>query len=110
MDRSGHRLAGVHIDGAHLRPPGHGEKGPTLEIFQYTQTVSAQRPELNRPGLAHLAFSVKDVEAAICKVKLHGGSAVGEIVTKKIEGAGTITFVYARDPEGNIIELQQWSA
>jgi hypothetical protein len=33
---------------------------------------------------------------------------VGEIVTTNIQDAGSITFVYARDPEGNIIELQKW--
>ena len=25
-----------------------------------------------------------------------------------MEGVGNITLVYARDPEGNIIEIQKW--
>jgi catechol-2,3-dioxygenase len=25
-----------------------------------------------------------------------------------VAGAGTITFVYLTDPEGNILELQRW--
>jgi predicted enzyme related to lactoylglutathione lyase len=38
-----------------------------------------------------------------------GGSRLGEVVTFEVAGAGTITWTYARDPEGNIIELQSWS-
>ena len=29
-------LAGKHISGVHLRLPGYGDEGPTLEIFQYS--------------------------------------------------------------------------
>ena len=39
-----------------------------------------------------------------------GGRELGKIVSAPIPGAGTITFVYVTDPEGNIIELQHWSA
>jgi len=31
-----------------------------------------------------------------------------EIIDAEIEGVGKITVVYARDPEGNIIEIQKW--
>jgi len=34
---------------------------------------------------------------------------VGDLVTAEIAGAGNITFVYMTDPEGNIIELQNWA-
>ena len=33
----------------------------------------------------------------------------GEIVEKNVPVAGLLTFTYVRDPEGNIIELQNWS-
>ena len=32
-----------------------------------------------------------------------------KVVTVGIPGAGEIVFAYATDPEGNIIEVQQWS-
>jgi len=38
-----------------------------------------------------------------------GGRKLGDIVSVEIPGAGKITFVYAADPEGNIIELQEWA-
>jgi hypothetical protein len=34
-----------------------------------------------------------------------GGDVVGTIESVAITGAGHITWTYARDPEGNIIEL-----
>jgi len=34
---------------------------------------------------------------------------VGEIATAEIKSVGLIRLVYARDPEGNIVELQKWS-
>jgi hypothetical protein len=33
---------------------------------------------------------------------------LGEIVEKDYEGLGRLTAVYARDPEGNILEIQNW--
>jgi predicted enzyme related to lactoylglutathione lyase len=45
----------------------------------------------------------------IKKLEKHGGSLVGKLISTTIEGVGRIDVVYARDPEGNIIELQKWS-
>lgn len=102
-------LTGARIDGVHLRLPGFGEAGPTLEVFQYGAV--AQRPPSvpNAAGLGHLAFAVDDVDAALEAVLAAGGSAVGEVVALPVVGAGSVTFAYARDPEGNILELQHWS-
>jgi catechol 2,3-dioxygenase-like lactoylglutathione lyase family enzyme len=101
-------IPGARIQGMHLRLPGCGESGPTLEIFQYTPQGEHQEPAPNRPGWGHLALSVDDVGAARQAVLLAGGGAVGEVVTAAIAGAGRITFAYVTDPEGNIIELQRW--
>ncbi len=96
------------IQGVHLRLPGHGSDGPTLEIFQYNKTKKRPQTAINRPGLAHLAFEVDDVQAAADAVFAAGGGRVGELVTAEIRDAGSITFIYVTDPEGNIIELQKW--
>lgn len=102
-------LPGAGIHGVHLRLPGCGEDGPTLEIFQYNKAESRSSKPINQPGFAHIAFEVDDVEAAREEVLAAGGGSVGEIVTAEITNAGTITFVYLTDPEGNIIELQKWA-
>jgi predicted enzyme related to lactoylglutathione lyase len=101
-------VPGAEVCGVHLRLPGYGEDGPTLEIFQYNKAQESPETAINRPGLAHLAFEVDDVEAARDEVITAGGRCVGEMVTVEIPGAGTITFIYMADPEGNIIELQKW--
>jgi predicted enzyme related to lactoylglutathione lyase len=102
-------VPGAEIRGIHLRLPGYGDEGPTLEIFQYNR--QEQRPEtaINRPGFAHIAFAVDDVEAAKEAVLAAGGGTVGQVVSLEVPGAGTVTFVYLTDPEGNILELQRWS-
>ena len=96
------------LEGMHLRLPGGGEAGPTLEVFQYSSLLQQVSPAANRPGFGHIAFEVDDVAARVASVVAHDGALIGEIVKRPIEGVGVITFAYARDPEGNIIELQQW--
>lgn len=100
---------GAQIQGIHLRLPGYGSQGPTLEIFQYNPQEERHEMAVNRPGLAHLAFAVEDVEGARDAVLAAGGGIVGEMVSVPVAGAGTVVFVYVTDPEGNIIELQRWS-
>jgi len=101
-------LAGARITGVHLRLPGCGDDGPTLEIFQYEAMPERPSSAPNLPGFAHIAFAVDDVEAAARAVLAQGGSAVGELTTREVSGVGVITFQYVADPEGNIIELQGW--
>jgi predicted enzyme related to lactoylglutathione lyase len=101
-------LPGAEIQGIHLRLPGHGDKGPTLEIFQYHPRMDHPSVALNRPGYGHIAFAVEDVEAARQAVLAAGGGEVGALTTVTVTGAGRITFVYLTDPEGNLLELQRW--
>ncbi|KAF5412736.1 MAG: VOC family protein [Euryarchaeota archaeon] len=102
-------VSNVNIQGIHIILPDCDKNCPTLEIFQYNRISEAKQPAINRPGLAHIAFAVDDVEMAVKRVISNGGSQLGEIITEHIPQVGTITFVYVRDPEGNIIELQNWS-
>lgn len=96
------------LQGAHLLLPGYGANGPTLEIYQYAAIEPQEAISPNKRGFGHLAFEVDDVEQVVAELKANGGSLFGEITSRRVEGVGTITFVYARDPEGNLIELQHW--
>jgi catechol 2,3-dioxygenase-like lactoylglutathione lyase family enzyme len=100
----------AHLRGVHLRLPGGGPGAPTLEIYQYERVVSQGEPVANRAGFGHIAFAVDDVEQALSAVVDAGGARLGEVVTTEVAGAGTLCFTYARDPEGNLIELQRWGA
>jgi catechol 2,3-dioxygenase-like lactoylglutathione lyase family enzyme len=116
-------IPGVRIRGTHLTLPGFGPDGPTIEIFEYnpneaggpepasatpTAAMPADARAINAPGFGHIAFSVDDVDACLAKLLALGGSTVGETVRGAVDGVGTIHLVYARDPEGNIIEIQKW--
>ena len=97
------------LKGMHLRLPGHRDNGPTLEIYSYGEMLEKPEPlAANRIGFGHLAFEVDDVKDILEKMISSGGSKLGEVVEKEVEGVGLLIFTYATDPEGNIIEIQSW--
>jgi predicted enzyme related to lactoylglutathione lyase len=101
-------LNGARITGTHLRLPGYGDEGPTVELFHYDSMPEHPSVNPNTPGFSHIAFAVDDVAATAQAVFAHGGSPVGELTVRDVPGLGLLTFQYVADPEGNIIELQKW--
>ncbi len=104
-------IAGVgaeRLTGVHLRVPGHGDDGPTLELFQYEPEGELVTIRANTPGFSHIAFAVDDVRAMAERVFEHGGRPVGVYREIDIAGAGRLAVWYVADPEGNIVELQAW--
>lgn len=106
---AGTGVPGATVRGVHLRLPGHGTDGPTLEIYSYSVEADGPPPAVNRPGFAHIAFQVDSVEDARQEVLAAGGRAVGEIVTLTTATKARVTWCYVTDPEGNIVELQSWA-
>lgn len=105
----GTAVPGAALRGAHLRLPGQGPDGPTLEIYQFASMPEHAPPLVNRPGFGHIAFAVPSVAAARDAVLAAGGGIVGEIVTLQTADGRFVTWTYLTDPEGNVIELQSWS-
>lgn len=106
---AGTGVRGATVRGVHLRLPGHGPDGPTLEIYTYSIEAEGPPPAVNRPGFAHIAFQVESVQDARREVLANGGGPVGEIVTLTTATGTRVTWCYVTDPEGNIVELQSWS-
>ena len=106
---AGTRLEGARLTGVHLRLPGYGDEGPTLEIYSYNRLRDRPPVAVNRPGFGHIAFAVDDVHAARQAVLEAGGQAVGEVVTLQTQTGARVTWCYVTDPEGNVLELQSWS-
>lgn len=105
-------VPGAAFRGVHLRLPGHGANGPTLEIYAYTENVDPPAsPAANRVGWGHIAFMVDDVTSARAAVLAAGGQPVpgAETVTTRTADGRRVTWCYLADPEGNLIELQSWS-
>jgi catechol 2,3-dioxygenase-like lactoylglutathione lyase family enzyme len=74
-------VPGAALSGVHLRMPGWGDEGPTLEMFSYTTPAAGPTPAVHRPGFAHIAFAVPSVKTARDETLAAGGQAVGEVVT-----------------------------
>jgi predicted enzyme related to lactoylglutathione lyase len=102
-------LRNAHLTGVHLRLPGYADDGPTLEIFSYDKLVERGMPVANHRGFAHIAFAVDDVDQVLEAVIAAGGGTVGKVAITEVDGVGLLRVAYARDPEGNIVELQKWS-
>ncbi|MGD9664578.1 MAG: VOC family protein [Novosphingobium sp.] len=101
-------LAGARVHGIFLRLPGHGENGPSLEIFSLDGVKLADPRPVDKSGLMHLCFNVDDAHETLSRILAAGGSRQGEIVRAPVKGVGAADFVYARDPDGNIIEISAW--
>ena len=106
---AGTGVPGAALRGAHLRLPGHGPTGPTLEIYQFASMPDGLPPAANRPGFQHIAFAVPSVAEARAAILAEGGRAIGTVVTLETADGRFVTWTYVTDPEDNIIELQSWS-
>lgn len=100
-------MKGVRIRGIHLLLPGYAQ-GPTLEIFEYDPELDGPEPAINRQGFGHIAFHVDAVEETAQKLVAQGGKILGEIIHQDYGDPGFLTALYAQDPEGNFIEIQNW--
>lgn len=105
---AGTGLSDATLAGVHLRLPGCGPDGPTLEIFTYSALAPGPPPAVNRPGFGHIAFQVASVADARAAVMGAGGHAVGDVVVLTTSAGMQVEWCYVTDPEGNIIELQRW--
>lgn len=98
----------VQLEGVHLILPGCGDDGPTLEIFSYEVMQTCEPCMPNRPGLTHIAFEVDDVDRKLRQALENGAQMMGHVSKMAVNGVCSLKFVYIRDPEGNIVELQSW--
>lgn len=70
-------LSNARLQGVHLLLPGHGEKGPTLEIFSYEDMVETMPSMANHTGFTHIAFEVDDVGLYLKKPLKRAGLRLG---------------------------------
>lgn len=105
--RKGVGISDAKAKVAHLSIPGNGVE---IEMFEYSQ--KRERMEdlsiANAPGFRHMAFFVDNLEEAYESLKENGIEFYSEpILVKEPESVAGFRFVYFKDPEGNIIELNQ---
>ncbi|MCB1397976.1 MAG: VOC family protein [Rhodobacter sp.] len=103
----GNGLPGVGLTAIWLCLPD--DPGPFLEIMEFDRTVERSLPAVNEPGYAHLAFAVPDLSQAIARILKCGGSSQGEVTDLGSPGRPH-RIIYMRDPEGNLLELEQMAS
>jgi len=96
-------LEGVRADIAMMQTPdGNGR----LELTKF-HSPSIERDKryapANTPGIRHVAFAVKDIEAVIARLMARGAEIVGELERYK----DIYRLCYVRGPEGIIVELAE---
>lgn len=102
-------LENAHISGEHLALPGYEDNFPTLEIFSYDVMEAFTGSVINRCGLAHIAFTVDNVQETLEKIHTAGGGQIGELVATVYPDGRKLELVYTTDIEGNIVEVMKWS-
>lgn len=80
--------------------------GPTIEMFQFSNTLQKDTANLNDFGWQHIALYTDDIEKATEQVKLAGG----ELLSKphplaNVENGPRNRGVYFKSPWGSLIEL-----
>lgn len=79
---------------------------PFLEIMEYSETAERGPKAVNAPGFAHIALDVADLSATLDRLLQFGGRLQGAVVNLGTPERPCLC-VYARDPEGNLLELEQ---
>lgn len=83
-----------------------GIEYPFLEIHQHGELLERAAPRVNEPGYGHLSFQTKEIGQVLAKIIAAGGTQIGEM-TNFGSPEQPYFIAYARDPEGNILELEQ---
>ncbi len=106
--QNGVGVPGAEAMGVHLTIPNSDAE---MEMFQFTAPVlnSASTPlPANQLGYRHMALVVANIQEAYLELKSKGITFLSEPITfKEPKEIAGFQFVYFRDPEGNIVELNQ---
>ena len=96
----------VGVPGARCRIAHLHGHGTHLEFIQYLAPVGADvTGPPNRPGTAHVAFVVSDIETLARRMLEAGASEQGRVTRCTSGPAASCLAVYLRDPNGIIVEL-----
>ncbi len=105
--RTGFGIKDAKARGAHLMVP---DSNVEIELFQFidNQGAKGKTSNANMIGYRHMAFIVDDLDKSFEILKGNGVEFFSEPITvNEPESVRGFRFVYFRDPEGNIIELNK---
>lgn len=96
----------VGIPGARVRSVQLAGGNVRIEAFQYLEpepTPGKARPSCD-VGIRHIAFDVTDIDAEYERLVAAGAVPIS---TPQTMGDRGVRAVYLRDPDGNMVELQE---
>lgn len=99
-------LPNARLEGVHLTLPGYDENGPALEIYSYQDMSDGESSMPNHTGWNHIGFEVDDVDRTLKNALKKGAQLLGKSSKISAPGVCELKFVYFRDPEGNVVEIQ----
>ena len=75
-------IPGARIRGIHLRLPGHGDAGPTLEVLQYDHLLDRPEPAANRPGFGQnvAGLIVMDIQPDLLQHPKHAVEQLFQLI------------------------------
>jgi catechol 2,3-dioxygenase-like lactoylglutathione lyase family enzyme len=79
----------------------HPDGGPMLEFLRYRGEPVGRSPHNSVVGAAHICLCVEDVEAEAARLESEGV----QFVSAPHSDEFGVTWVYMRDPDGNVVEL-----
>lgn len=75
-----------------------------LEIFEFEKPATGEPIQtIHSVGLTHIGFEVSNIQAEVTRLRALGVPFFSDVITGPAGGS----FVYGRDPDGNIIEMVQ---
>ena len=87
---------------AFLRSPD----GVALELFQFVPLAAAEEPVWNRPGYHHICLKVESCQSVYEQMCADGLKDSYYFPPDNMDPEGKHHWVFLRDPDGNMIELQ----
>jgi catechol 2,3-dioxygenase-like lactoylglutathione lyase family enzyme len=81
-----------------------------LELFQYESPLGTPADPARNPanhGYTHFCLDVTDIDAEYERLSANGMTFHAPPPTREELGNGSIRAIYGRDPDGNIVELQE---
>lgn len=81
-----------------------------LELFEYESPVGSPADPDRNPasqGYTHFCIDVVDIDAEYARLSSSGMTFHSPPPTRDEMSGGPIRAIYARDPDGNIVELQE---
>jgi len=96
-------LEGVRADIAMMQTPDGNGRLELTKFHSPSIQGDNQLAPANTPGIRHVAFAVKDIDAVIAGLRARGAELVGELECYE----DRYRLCYVRGPEGIIIELAE---